>query len=46
MLSPALNPQVDGSAAPVAIPVFQVVTVPLDTDTVEPQGVMPLVLLR
>ncbi len=46
MLLPGLNPQVDGSAAPTAMPVCHELTEPVDTLTVAPQAVKPLESLR
>ena len=43
MLLPAAKPQVEGSAAPVAIPGCQELPVPVDTVTVGPHCVIPLV---
>ena len=43
MLSPAVNPQVDGSALPLAMPVCQAETTPVETDTGLPHVVIPLV---
>jgi hypothetical protein len=40
------NPQVDGSAAPLASPVCQAVCTPEDTATVAPQAVRPDESLR
>lgn len=46
MLSPAANPQVDGSAVPVAVPVCHTpAPEPGATETALPQAVRPVVLL-
>ena len=42
MLLPGAKPQVEGSAAPEAVTVCQLVCVPVETVVVPPQGVVPV----